>query len=110
MKSLAFFIVAAIAELAGCYAYWLWLRKGHHWSWALAGLPVLALFAFALTRGEAAFAGRTYAAYGGIYIAAAILWLWWIEAVRPDRWDLIGAAVCLAGTSIILFGPRSVPT
>jgi small multidrug resistance family-3 protein len=66
----------------------------------------LALFAYLLTRIDAVFAGRAYAAYGGIYIATALLWLWIVEGARPDRWDLLGAAVCLLGATIILFGPR----
>lgn len=66
----------------------------------------LALFAYLLTLIEAEHAGRTYAAYGGVYIASAIAWLWFIESAKPDRWDVIGAAVCLAGAAIILFGPR----
>ena len=67
----------------------------------------LALFGWLLTRIEADFAGRAYAAYGGVYILASIGWLWAVEGSRPDRWDLIGALVCLAGSAIILLGPRA---
>ena len=70
------------------------------------GMLSLALFAFLLTRTDAAFAGRAYAAYGGVYIAASLMWLWVVEGMRPDRWDLIGAGVCLLGAAVILFGPR----
>lgn len=71
------------------------------------GVVALIAFALLLTRVESAFAGRAFAAYGGVYIAASLFWLWLVEATRPDRWDLIGAAVCLGGAAIILFGPRS---
>ncbi len=64
------------------------------------------MFAYLLTLADAPFAGRAYAAYGGVYIVASLVWLWLIEGARPDRWDAIGAAVCLAGAAIILFGPR----
>ena len=67
----------------------------------------LAAFAELLTRIDTAQAGRAYAAYGGVYIVASLLWLWGMEGVRPDRWDLVGGAVCLAGASLILFGPRT---
>ena len=67
----------------------------------------LAAFAWFLTRVDVAFAGRAYAAYGGIYIASSLVWLWLVEGVRPDRWDALGAAVCLAGAAIILFAPRA---
>lgn len=101
------FIGAAVAEIAGCYAFWAWLRLGKSILWLIPGVLCLALFAYLLTLVDAEHAGRTYAAYGGIYIIAALAWLWLAEGVRPDRLDLIGAAVCLVGASIILFGPRA---
>jgi small multidrug resistance family-3 protein len=73
----------------------------------LPGLASLALFAWLLTFADSAFAGRAYAAYGGVYIAASLAWLWAVEGARPDRWDAIGALVCLAGAALILFGPRA---
>jgi small multidrug resistance family-3 protein len=69
-------------------------------------MAALALFAWLLSRVDAAFAGRAYAAYGGVYIAASLAWLWIVERTPPDRWDLVGAALCLAGAAVILFGPR----
>lgn len=105
--TLAPYVLAAFAEIAGCFAFWAWLRLGKSPLWAIPGIAALILFAWALTLVETSHAGRAYAAYGGIYITAAILWLWAIEGARPDRWDLIGGAVALIGTAIILFGPRS---
>ena len=101
------YILAALAEIAGCFAFWAWLRLGKSPLWLIPGVAALILFAWALTLVETGHAGRAYAAYGGVYITAAILWLWAVEGARPDRWDLIGGAVALAGTAIILFGPRS---
>lgn len=100
------YIGAAIAEIAGCFAFWAWLRMDKSVWWVVPGMIALALFAYFLTLVEAEHAGRTYAAYGGVYITSAIAWLWLIEGAKPDRWDLIGAAICLVGAAIILFGPR----
>jgi small multidrug resistance family-3 protein len=97
---------AAVAEIAGCFSFWAWLRMGKSPLWLLPGMLSLALFAYLLTLVASDAAGRTYAAYGGVYIVASILWLWFIESQRPDRWDVTGAAVCLVGAGIILLGPR----
>ena len=104
------YVGAALAEIAGCFAFWLWLRQGQSILWLIPGLAALALFAWLLTLVDAEHAGRTYAAYGGIYIASALAWLWAVEGVRPDRWDLIGVCICLVGAGVILFGPRSPVT
>ena len=106
MKNVALYIVAAVAEIGGCYAFWLWLKLDRSPAWAGVGVGSLILFAWVLTRVDMAFAGRAYAAYGGIYIAASLLWLWWVEGARPDRWDLIGVAICLVGVGFIVFAPR----
>ena len=106
MTALAY-IGAALAEIAGCYAFWAWLRLDKSVWWVLPGVGALALFAYLLTLVEVEHAGRAFAAYGGVYITASIFWLWIIEGAKPDRWDLIGAAVCLVGAGIILLGPRS---
>ena len=100
------YAAAALAEIAGCFAFWAWLRLGRSALWLGPGLLSLALFAWLLTRVEAEAAGRAYAAYGGVYIAASVLWLWLAEGRRPDRFDLAGAALCLTGTLVILLGPR----
>lgn len=100
------FVGAAVAEIAGCFAFWAWLRLGKSAWWLAPGVVSLAVFAYLLTLVEAEHAGRAYATYGGVYIVASLLWLWLIEGARPDRWDLIGGAVCLVGAAIILWGPR----
>ena len=101
------YAVAAVAEIAGCFAFWSWLRLDKSPWWLIPGMACLALFAYLLTLVDAQHAGRAYAAYGGVYIVASILWLWTIEGAKPDRWDVIGALVCLVGAVIILFGPRA---
>ena len=105
-RSAVFFALAATAEIAGCFAFWAWLRLGRSAWWLGPGTLSLLLFAFLLTRIESPFAGRAFAAYGGVYIAASLVWLWTVEGMRPDRFDLIGAAVCVAGAAIILYGRR----
>jgi small multidrug resistance family-3 protein len=106
MKTLTWFLLAAFAEIAGCFAFWAWLRQGRSIVWLVPGVLSLLIFAAALTRVDAAHAGRTYATYGGIYIVSSLVWLWLAEGVRPDKWDVLGALVCLAGAALILFGPR----
>ncbi|WP_456237354.1 YnfA family protein [Falsiroseomonas algicola] len=106
LSAIALYALAALAEIAGCFAAWAVLREGRSAWWLLPGLLSLALFAWLLTRIDAAFAGRAFAAYGGIYIAASLGWMWVVEGARPDRWDLIGLAFCLAGAGIILPAPR----
>jgi small multidrug resistance family-3 protein len=100
------YVGAALAEIAGCFSFWAWLRLGRTAWWLVPGMASLALFATLLTLVPSDAAGRAYAAYGGVYIAASILWLWIAEGTRPDRWDIAGGAVCLAGAALILFGPR----
>jgi small multidrug resistance family-3 protein len=102
------YALAALAEIAGCFAFWAWIRLDRSPLWLLPGMLSLALFAYLLTRVDSEAAGRAYAAYGGVYIVASILWLWLVEHRTPDRWDLVGASVCLAGAAIILLGPRTV--
>jgi small multidrug resistance family-3 protein len=100
------FSVTALAEIAGCFAVWAWLRNGASAWWLLPGLACLIAFAWLLTLAPAGHAGRAYAAYGGVYIAASLAWLWAVEGARPDRWDALGSVLCLAGAAVILFGPR----
>lgn len=107
MSSILIYAAAALAELAGCFAFWAWLRLDKSAVWLVPGCAALVLFAVLLTRVDSGAAGRVYAAYGGIYITASVLWLWAVESVRPDRWDLIGMTICLAGAGLILFGPHA---
>jgi len=106
MPSFILYSAAAIAEIGGCFAFWAWLRLGRSVYWIFPGLVSLIVFALLLTRIESMFAGRTFAAYGGVYIAASVLWLWVVEGQRPDRWDVVGSVICLVGAAIILLGPR----
>jgi small multidrug resistance family-3 protein len=106
MTSFAFYTAAAVAEIGGCFAFWAWLRLDKSVYWILPGIVSLVVFAILLTRIEAMFAGRTFAAYGGVYIAASLFWLWIIEGQRPDKWDILGAIICIAGAVVILFGQR----
>ena len=96
--------LAAATELAGCYAFWGWLRLGRPAWWLGWGIACLAIFAWALTRVETSYAGRTFAAYGGVYMTAALLWLVAVERVRPSATDLVGIALCLIGSTVILLG------
>ena len=107
MSSFAWYLLAAIAEISGCYTFWLWLRLHKSPLWLVPGFMALSLFAYALTRVESGDAGRAFAAYGGIYIVASLLWLWAVEKVRPNYFDLLGAIFCLAGAAIILLGARA---
>lgn len=107
MGSILAFASAAVAEIAGCFAFWAWLRMGYSAVWLVPGVAALALFAYLLTLVDSEFAGRAYAAYGGVYVAASLVWLWAIEGTKPDRWDAAGAALCFAGMAVILFAPRS---
>ncbi|RAZ82433.1 YnfA family protein [Mesorhizobium hawassense] len=102
------YTAAALAEIAGCFSFWAWWRLEKSPLWLLPGLVSLALFAFLLSLVDTNAAGRAYAAYGGIYIAASLGWLWLVEGARPDRWDLAGAALCIIGASVILLAPRGV--
>jgi small multidrug resistance family-3 protein len=106
MSTYAILAAAALLELIGCYAFWAAARLGQPLWWAGGGMVALAGFALLLTRIEAEAAGRVFAAYGGIYIVAALGWMAWVDGVRPDRWDAIGALLCIAGAGLILFGPR----
>lgn len=105
LKTLALFIATAVAEIVGCYLPYLWLRQGKS-AWLLVPAAAsLALFAWLLSLHPTA-AGRVYAAYGGVYIAVAVFWLWWVDGVRPSGWDLLGSAVALVGMAIIMLAPR----
>ncbi|RZU38527.1 small multidrug resistance family-3 protein [Fluviicoccus keumensis] len=105
MKTFLLYVATALAEIIGCYLPWLWLKGGKPVWLLLPAALSLALFAWLLTLHEAA-AGRVYAAYGGVYIAVAIVWLWGVDGIKPNAWDVTGVAVALAGMAIIAFQPR----
>jgi small multidrug resistance family-3 protein len=105
LKTLGLFVVTAVAEIVGCYLPHLWLKQ-RTTGWVLVPAALsLAAFAWLLSLHPGA-AGRTYAAYGGVYVSVALIWLWLIDGQRPDRWDVIGVAVTVVGMSIIAFAPR----
>ena len=105
LKTVFLFLVTAITEIVGCYLPYLWIKQGHS-AWLLVPAAAsLALFAWLLSLHPTA-AGRTYAAYGGVYIFTAVLWLWAVDGIKPTAWDVAGSVVALAGMEIIMFGPR----
>ena len=106
MRVLGLFIVAALCEIAGAYLIWQWQRNGKSIAVALIGLAALFLYSLIQTTQTFAF-GRTFAAYGAIFICTALLWGWLVDKQVPDQWDVLGAAVCLAGAAIIVVVPRA---
>ena len=100
--NLAVFALAAFFEIAGCFAFWIWVRRGATPIVVVLGVASLIAFALALTRIDSAFAGRAYPAYGGIYIAASLVWLWLVEGQSPTRADLFGAALAIVGALVII--------
>lgn len=103
IKTLALFVLTALAEIAGCYLPYLWLKRGGS-AWLLVpGIASLLLFVWLLAQHPAA-SGRVYAAYGGIYVTVALAWLWVVDGVAPTRWDAIGVVLVLAGMSAIVWG------
>ena len=106
MQTFFFFLLAALGEIFGCYAFWVWLRLEKSIFWIIPGVSALIIFAFALTKVDGSNAGRVYAAYGGFYILSSLFWLWLAEGVKPDKWDLLGVTFSLLGTITILFSPH----
>src|SRR5262245_60884113 len=106
MQNALWFVIAAVCEIAGCYSAWSWLRLGRSVWWLAPGTISLLVFAVALTRVDAAFAGRAYAAYGGVYIVCSLVWLAVVERTMPRVTDVLGAVVCLGGAAVILYGAR----
>lgn len=98
------YLMTALAEILGCYLWWLWLRQDKSAWFGVAGLAVLAIFAWLLTLHDAA-SGRVYAAYGGVYIGIAIAWLWVIDGIKPSIWDVAGVSLALAGMAVIVLQP-----
>jgi len=106
LYTVALFAITACAEILGCYLPFLWLKQGRSPWLCVPAAASLAAFAWLLTLHPTG-AGRTYAAYGGVYVVTALVWLWLVEKQQPDRWDLTGGAITLAGMAIIAFMPRS---
>ena len=106
LRTFALYAITAVAEILGCYLPYLWLKRGGSPWLLIPALASLALFAWLLTLHPTA-AGRVYAAYGGVYIGVAILWLWLVDGVRPTSWDLVGATIAVTGMAVIILGPRS---
>jgi small multidrug resistance family-3 protein len=107
LKTLLLFFITAVAEIVGCYLPYLWLREGKSVLLLIPAAASLALFAWLLSLHPTA-AGRVYAAYGGVYIFVAILWLWSVDGIKPTLWDLVGSTVALTGMAIIMFAPRNL--
>ena len=106
LRSAALFAIAAVAEIGGGYLMWRWLRDGRPVTLGIAGAALLACYGAVATVQSAPF-GRTYAAYGGVFILASLLWGWWADGTRPDAPDIAGSALCLIGAAIIMYWPRS---
>lgn len=106
MRTTILYLIAAAAEIAGCFAFFAWWRLDKSSLWLVPGVLSLIAFAGALALVDSPAAGRTYAAYGGIYIAASLVWLWAAEGLRPDRFDMAGALICLVGAAVIIAAPR----
>jgi len=104
-KSLALFLAAGLCEIGGGYLVWIWLKADKPFWYGIAGGLILVLYGIVATWQTATF-GRVYAAYGGIFIVMALLWGWKIDHIRPDKYDIIGALVALAGACIIVYMPR----
>jgi small multidrug resistance family-3 protein len=105
VHSLFWFVLAGLMEIGGGYLVWLWLRERKPWWVGLAGALVLAGYGIVPTFQPAHF-GRVYAAYGGVFIALSLLWGWGLDGRRPDRWDVCGALLCVAGVLVIMYAPR----
>ena len=106
MQAMTIYLAAALAEIFGCFAFWMYLRLDKPVLWLVPGMLSLAAFAWLLTHSPTDAAGRAFAVYGGVYIVASIFWLWMVEGHWPDSWDILGAAICLIGASVILWAPR----
>lgn len=106
MKLWLIYPLAALAEIGGCFAFWAWLKLDRSPLWLIPGVAALITFAWLLTLVPTDAAGRAFAAYGGVYICASLIWMAVVEKSPPDRWDLIGGVVCLIGAGVILFAPR----
>jgi small multidrug resistance family-3 protein len=106
LRAVSLFALAGVAEIGGGWLVWQWLREDRPWPLGLIGALVLVGYGVIPTLQDSPHFGRVYAAYGGVFIVLALTWGAVFDGFRPDRWDLIGAAICLAGVGLIFFGPR----
>ncbi|MBG0740109.1 YnfA family protein [Paeniglutamicibacter antarcticus] len=106
-RSVVLFVFAAVAEIGGAWLIWQAVREGKAWWWAGLGIVALGIYGFIATLQPDANFGRILAAYGGVFVAGSLLWAVLLDGFRPDRWDVIGASVCLVGVAVIMFAPRN---
>jgi small multidrug resistance family-3 protein len=107
LRSLVLFVLAAIAEIGGAWLVWQGVREHRGWAYIGAGVLALGLYGFVATLQPDAHFGRILAAYGGVFVAGSLLWGVVLDGYRPDRWDVIGASVCLVGVALIMYAPRT---
>jgi small multidrug resistance family-3 protein len=105
VQSIGLFLIAGLCEIGGGYLVWQWWRNGDHWTTGVIGAAVLILYGIVPTYQPAHF-GRTYAAYGGWFIALSILWGWKVDHIEPDFYDIVGGLICLSGVAVIMYAPR----
>ena len=106
LKSIALFLLAALAEIGGAWLVWQGVREHRGWTWIGAGVIALGLYGFVATLQADANFGRILAAYGGVFVAGSLAWGMVVDGFRPDRWDVIGALTCLVGVAVIMYAPR----
>ncbi|RLK55567.1 YnfA family protein [Actinokineospora cianjurensis] len=106
LRSVALFLLAAIAEIGGAWLVWQGIREDRGWLWVLGGVLALGAYGFVATLQPDAHFGRVLAAYGGVFVAGSLAWAVVVDGFRPDRWDLLGATLCLAGVAAIMYAPR----
>ena len=107
IRSILLFVLAAVAEIGGAWLIWQGVREQRGWLWAGLGVLALGIYGFVATLQPDAHFGRILAAYGGVFVAGSLAWGMALDGFRPDRWDIIGALVCLAGVAVIMYGPRA---
>jgi small multidrug resistance family-3 protein len=106
-RSLLLFVLAALAEIGGAWLIWQGWRENRGLWWIAAGVVALGAYGFVATLQPDANFGRILAAYGGVFVAGSLAWGMVVDRFRPDRWDLIGAAICLLGVAVIMYAPRA---
>jgi small multidrug resistance family-3 protein len=105
-RSIALFVIAAVFEIGGCWLVWQGAREHRGWWWTVAGIAVLGAYGLVATKQPSGDFGRILAAYGGIFVAGSLLWGWALDGYRPDRFDILGALICIVGMGVIMYAPR----